>query len=326
MSNVLITGVNGFIGSHVARKFLSEKHNIRGLVRKTSDLSLINDLDIELLTGDICDISSLEPAVKNIDLLVHIAGFASDWGKYNDFYKSNILGTQNIVSVANNAGVKRMVHISTVAVHGFGFRNFSENSPFSDRLNNYAKTKKLAEEWLFNSIEDISMEITCIRPGNVFGPDDHTFMDKYLKSVETGRLAQINHGRSYTCPCYVENLADAIYLAGFSKNAVGEAFIITDGLNISWNEFNDLLASELGTKMSSISVPFVIAYIIAFLMEIFYKLLFIRRAPFLTRYRISNGGKDYHFSIEKAKSLLNWEPKVNLSESVKRTVEWFQRI
>ncbi len=326
MSKILITGINGFIGSHIARKVLEDGHMLRGLVRRKSDLKLIRDLDIELITGDITDESSLGAAVKGIDIVIHVAGLASDWGAYEDFFNVNYSGTRNIGSIANNAGVKRMVLISSVAIHGFGFRNITENYPSPNDLNNYSKTKKLAEDWFFDYGRNVPMEVTALRPGNVYGPDDFTFMDKYLKSLCSGTIGQIDNGEKLTCPTYVENLSDAVLISCFEKKAVGEAFFITDGLFITWREFNEKLTTELGVKMPAYSIPYWLGDMLAYSMESVYKLAQSQKSPFLTRYRIANGGMDYHFSIDKAKRLLNWEPRIDINEAVKRTVLWFKEI
>src|SRR4029450_13518941 len=85
----------------------------------------------------------------------------------------------------------------------------------------YCRSKKQAEREVFAS----GLEVTAIRPGNVFGPRDHTFTDKYAQALEHGKGAYVGGGRSWTCPVYVENLADAIALACFEPAAAGEAFL-----------------------------------------------------------------------------------------------------
>jgi len=323
VSKFLITGVNGFIGSHVAKKIIDNGHYVRGLVRRTSDLSLIKNLDIEIITGDITDEDSLKQAVKDIEIVIHVAGLASDWGRYTDFFNINYTGTKNIGSAASKAGVKRLVYISTVAIHGFGFRNISENFPCPDNLNHYSRTKKLAEDWLFDFGRNVKMEVTVIRPGNVFGPNDHTFMEKYLEAMKNGKMGCIDNGEKLTCPTYIDNLTDAIKISCFSEAAIGEAFFITDGLFITWREFNEKLAIEMGIKNPEFSIPFWLGDMVAYSMEGLYNLVSNPKPPFLTRYRVANGGKDYHFSIEKAINLLNWKPVVNINDAIQQTVSWF---
>ncbi|MBF0472369.1 MAG: NAD-dependent epimerase/dehydratase family protein [Nitrospirae bacterium] len=325
MSVILITGINGFIGSNIAKRFISDGHKVRGLVRKTSDLSFIDGMNIELFYGDITSTDTLSVPVKGADIVIHAAGFASDWGSYEKFYRINVEGTQNIARASCQGGVKRFVHISTTAAYGFsGFQYMEESEPMADTIFAYCETKKIAEKWLFELAKSSEMEIVAIRPGNVFGPNDHTFIEKYADALTAGKGGYIGGGRTWTAPTYVENLVDGIVLACFKKEAAGEAFFITDGLEIDWRTFTEKLCIELGIKPPILSIPFRVGYIIAYLMEIIYKLFQIKKDPLLTRYRISNGGRDYHFSIKKAAVLLGYSPKVTLEDSVKRTAQWYK--
>ena len=324
MSTILVTGANGFIGSHVAEHLHREGHNVRGLVRRTSDLKFIEDLDIELCFGDITDLRTLEEPVEGAEIVVHVAGLASDWGLVEDFQAVNLQGTRNTAQAAAARGVKRFVHISSTAIHGFrGARNMNENSPMPPSPFPYCKTKKAAELWLFEFAHRVSMEIAAVRPGNVYGPRDHTFIEKYLDALVDGKMGYVSGGRSWTCPTYIENLADGIKKTCFDPAAKGEAFIMTDGLEIDWRTFTEKFAAELGVGLPRLSVPFKAAYSLAFGMETIYRIFGISRPPFRTRYRISNGGRDYHFSIEKAKRTLGHMPPVCFDEAVRRTVLWY---
>jgi len=325
MSVILITGINGFIGSNLAKRLIADGHKVRGLARKTSDLSFIDGCDIELFYGDITAPDTLPDTVKGVDIVVNVAGFASDWGSYEKFYKINVEGTQNIARAACQGKVKRFVHISTTAAYGFsGFRYKEESEPMADTIFAYCETKKIAERWLFDLSEASEMEVVAIRPGNVFGTNDHTFIEKYADALMAGKGGYIGGGRSWTAPAYVENLVEGIVLACFKKEAAGEAFFITDGLEIDWRTFTEKLCLELGIKPPRMSIPFWIGYTIAFLMEITYKFFKTKKDPLLTRYRISNGGRDYHFSIKKAMDILGYRPKVTFDESIKATAKWYK--
>lgn len=322
MNNILVTGANGFIGSHIVKKFLNSGDKVTGLVRESSDLSLIENLDIELKNGDISDQESIRNAFQNVDIVIHVAGFASDWGPFEKFHEINVLGTKNVAMAASEANVKRFVQISSVSIHGFGAKNVNENDPLPESMFAYVETKRQAELFLFEYGKNVKMEITAIRPGNVFGPDDHTFIDKYLQAICTGKIAYVNSGKAYTCPTYITNLCEAVYLAAFSPQAPGEAFLITDGLDITWKEFTSDLANALGAKSPSLSFPYGFVYPLAALTE----LLFFqaKSAPLLTRYRIKNGGLDYHFDISKAKNVLGFVPPVKYERAIEETVHWYK--
>lgn len=325
MKKFFITGINGFIGSNIAKRLLDEGHQVSGIIRKTSDLKFLDGLDVKLTYGDITDRDSLAEPLKDVDVVIHVAALASDWGPYDLFYKINVEGTKNVAEVAAENNVKRFVFISSTVLHGFQNKRYQkEDDPLPKTKFPYCETKKLAEQWLFDFAKKTDMEITAIRAGNVFGIKDHTFAEKYLEALEQGKAGYIDGGKHWTCPVFSENLVDAILLAAEKPEAVGQAFIITDGYEIDWKTFTDKMADELGVKRPKLSTPFWLGYAIAGIMEYVYKLVNSKNPPLLTRYRISNGGTDYHFSIEKARNILGHEPKVKLDDAIKRTVEWYK--
>ncbi len=324
MSIVLITGVNGFIGSHVAQRFLKDGHQVRGLVRRSSDLSFLNGLAVELFFGDILERETLREPLSGAEIVVHNAGLASDWGPYKKFFQVNVEGTRNVAEIAAGLGVQRFVLISSAVVHGFNNPGrMDETAPLVDSIFPYCQKKKIAEEWLFAFAKETPMKATAIRPGNVFGARDHTFMEKYLDALSKGQAGYVGGGRSLTCPIAVENLVEAIYLAAFAPAAAGEAFLIMEDFEVDWRTFTEKFADALGLKRPTFSAPFWLGYAAAFLLETCYRIFALKNAPLLTRYRVCNAGRPYHFSVEKAKKLLKYLPVVQFDEAVRRTVEWY---
>lgn len=324
MTKVLVTGANGFIGSNLVKALLSKGYQVNSLVRKTSDLRFLKDVDTSLFYGDINDVDSVKPALNDVSIVYHIAGLAADWGPYNLFEKVNFLGTQKLAKEAHNSGVKKMVYISTVAFHGFGKVNMSETSPVAKNLIPYAQTKYMAEQWLWEFQKSTDMKITAVRPGNVFGVNDRTFMLKYIDAMLSGKFMEVGKGKSKTCPIFIDNLIDIILLVGVNDKANGEAFIATDGLDVNWHTFNTKLADALGIKLPKASIPYSVAFPIAKMYYAVHKFLGLTSEPFLTPYRINNGGKDYHFSIDKLKSYFDYNPRVSLDEAIQKTVDWYQ--
>ncbi len=326
MQKILVTGANGFIGSNLVKRLLSEGNEVRSLVRKTSDLSFLDGLNTELFYGDINDVESLKTALNDVNLVFHVAGLAADWGPYSIFDSVNFQGTKNVAQTAAKAGVKKLVYISTVAFHGFGKINMNEESPVAKNLIPYADTKYKAEQWLWDFQNQTDMKITAVRPGNVYGVNDRTFMLKYLEAMQTGKFMEVNKGRSKTCPVFIDNLIDIITLVSREAKADGHAFIATDGLDIDWHTFNSKLADGLGIKLPKASIPYSVAYPIAKIYYGVHKTLGIKSEPFLTPYRINNGGKDYHFSIGKLQQFFDYQPRTGLDEAVEKTVEWYKKV
>ena len=326
--NVFITGVNGFIGSHIAQCFSNYGYNLYGLVRNKNKTLRLEGIDIKLTEGDITMPETLDRSFQEtqFDIVVHNAGLASDWGSLDTFRTVNVEGTKNIAKKAKEAGVKRFVHISSTAIHGFnGTQPITEDSEI-DPPNAYALSKVEAERWLFDNPDFNEMEITAIRPGNVFGPKDNTFIDKYLDLLVKGQGGYISSGKSKTCPTYVENLAEGIFLAATHPNAKGQAFIITDGLDINWREFTEALCKKLEVKNPVLSIPYFLGFGVASIMETTYSLFGIKNPPPLTRYRIKNGGRYYNFSIHKAQKMLGFEPKVEFDQAIENTVKWYKEV
>ncbi len=324
MEKVLVTGANGFIGSNLCRRLLAEGYEVNALVRESSDLQFIESLPLRRYYGDITQPETLKPAMEGVRKVFHVAGLTADWGPYEIFDKINFRGAKNVALAADTAGVKRFVYVSTVAFHGFGKRKVKEDDPPAKNLIPYAQTKLLAEQWLWDYAKKSPMEITAVRPGNVFGINDRTFIFKYIDALLQGKFAEINHGRSKTCPVYVENLVDIMMLVATESKAVGNAYLATDGLDICWHEFNEALAKQLGVPLPKTSLPYGPAMAVAKSYYAVRRLLGLRSEPFLTPYRINNGGKDYHFSIQKLKDHFGYVPKVGLEEGLKRAVESYR--
>lgn len=322
---ILITGANGFIGSHLSRHLLALGHEVTGLVRTTSDLKAIKDLHLKLLYGDITRPESLTSAFAGCDIVVHTAGAVTDWGTMEYFEQHNLRGVQHIAEAAVAAGVKRLVHISTVAVYGFGVKNAVEDNPTPPSHVGYSTTKLKAVQWLRQYSVEHHLDLVVINPGNVFGPGDEKFILPYLDLIYQNKFIYVDGGKSLTCPTYIKNLVYGIVQACFSPNASGETFNITDGLHITWRQFTDAFYKQLGKKLIHRSIPRGLVYFAAHRIENIYQFFGIKKSPLLTRYRIDNASLDYHFSIEKAMKLLAYHPPVDFETSIQETVSWYKQ-
>ena len=325
MATVFITGGSGFIGSRLAARLVEEGHRVRCLLRSTSDATRLKGLAVRRVEGDVRDRGSLEAGMDGAEVVIHAAARVSDWGAYRLFEEVNLQGTKNAAEAALRAGVRRFVFVSSTAVHGFpGGRYLTEDAPMPPTPFAYCETKKAAEQWLFRWGKAVPMEITAVRPGNVFGPGDRMFMGPFLQALVRGRMGYIGGGRAWTCPAFVDHVVEGIRAACFVKEAAGEAFLLTDGLEIDWRGFTEGFARVLGVPAPRLSLPFRPAYALAWMLEGLYRLARRREPPLITRYRVCNGGRDYHFSIRKAARILEYRPKVSLEEAMARTTAWFK--
>ena len=321
----VVTGANGFVGSNLCKALIKKGHKVRGMIRATSDLSAIENLNIELINGSLDDKKSLEKAVANVDIVYHVAALASDWGPLELYRWTNVDGTKNLLEASSAAKVKRFVYISSIAVHScYGSQDADENSPAEAVISSYCISKREAETIVMDFYKKTGLPVTIIRPGDVFGPNDRTSFLKMAGPLKKGTLPYINHGRGMLAYTYVENLVSGIILAGENNNATGQSYIITDGIKVTWKQLYDTLVAELGFRKPLFSLNSRFAWFLAVTLEAAYKTLGIKTRPLATRYLVNHLSRDFHFSIEKAKKELGYKPEVSFNEGIKRIAEWYK--
>jgi nucleoside-diphosphate-sugar epimerase len=322
----LVTGANGFVGSTLCRKLVERGDTVRGLVRRTSDLGLLQGVSIERFLGDLLDRSSLTEAMQGVDVVYHVAGAVTDWGALEYFRRVNVEGTRNVLDAAVENRARRFVYVSSAAVHGFGAQDMDECTPMPDTRFPYCQSKREAEALVLGYHRQAKIQATVVRPGDLYGPGDRVVLLNLAGLLESGWLAYIGRGDKVGALTYVENLADALILAGNVADAAGEAYVITDGLRLTWREYLVKLTAALDLPGPRFSIHPSLAYAVAWLLEGTYWLFHLRRRPPLTLYLVAHMSKDYHFRIDKARRELGYEPRVGLEEALVRTAAWYRRV
>jgi nucleoside-diphosphate-sugar epimerase len=317
---VLVTGANGFVGSHLCHKLLQRGDSVRGLIRKTSDLSLLDRIPIQRVTGSLSDPASLGRATRGIDTVYHVAAKVDDWGTRQDFERINVEGTRSLLAASLRNEVQRFVYVSSAAVHSFiDAQDMDENSPQLPTPFFYCQSKRAAEAL----VSSCDIAATIVRPGDVYGPGDRTSLLKMSRLLETGRMPYLGRGDKLGAFTYVENLADGLILAGTSARAIGQAYVITDGIKLTWKGYLDKLCTALDVPAARFSISPSAAYAAASILEFTYRLLRLRQRPPITRYLVTHLNNDFCFRITKARRELGYEPHVGVDEAIRRTAEWY---
>jgi nucleoside-diphosphate-sugar epimerase len=322
----LVTGANGFVGSTLCRKLVERGDIVRGLVRRTSDLGPLEGVSIERVTGDLLDRSSLAEASRGVDVVYHVAAAVTDWGPLEYFRGVNVQGTRNVLDAAVESRARRFVYVSSTAVHGFGAQDMDEDTPMPDTRVPYCQSKREAEALVFGYHNQAKIQATVVRPGDLYGPGDRVVLLSLAGLLESGWLAYIGRGDKLGAFTYVENLADALILAGNIADAAGEAYVITDGLRLTWRDYLVKLTAVLNLPRPRFSIHPSLAYAAAWLLESTYRLFHFRRRPPLTLYLVAHMSGDYHFRIDKARRELGYEPRVGLEDALARTAAWYRRV
>lgn len=323
---VLVTGANGFVGSNLCAALLRDGVDTRGLVRKSSDQSFIAPLrDLEVVTGDITDRHSLDAAMAGIEIVYHVAALTSDWGPWEEFRRINVEGVRNVMEAARAHGVRRVVHISSISVYGFPGRvDIPEDAAFVPRPGDPYITTKAEGERLALGYHGDGLEVTAIRPGGVFGPNDRTTTLRLAPELLRGKLPFVDGGRHRTAPVYVDNLVQLIRLAGDSGRAGGQVYNAVDDGEVTWREFFTWLCQDLGCAPPTRSFPAALAWPAAILIEAAAKLAGRKESPPINKYRVRAVMADNHYSPDKAKRELGYRPEISTREGLRRTAAWYR--
>lgn len=309
MNNILITGSAGYVGSLLYNHLTKKGYHTVGLVHKNQ----IKGQNV--FVGDIMKKSTLKTAVKDVEMIVHCAAIVgSGWPK--DDYLINSIGTQNVLDIAIKNGIKRIVHISSLAVvdEYIDHYNDTEDIPYAIKFkDNYAPSKIEAEKYLMARKDEI--EIIILRPGWVWGPGEKSTKELF-SLIQDRKFRFIGNGNNLTYFTHIDNLTKGIELAlSTGKIRSGEIFNITDGRKITMTEFVNLVASELGVKEVKKQIPFWVANIIAYFSE------HLTSGSTLTRQNVAIMSKNLHFSIKKARSILRYKPDRNFVKKIKTIIE-----
>lgn len=325
-SPVLVTGANGFIGSALCRALLDARCEVRGLILRGTDASGLRQMGVPYAQADICRPDTLGEPLSGIRTIFHLAALARDWGPWKAFMRVNADGARNVLEAAAEAGVRRFVHMSTLAIHKFdGHVDADESTPAQNRINGYCAAKIVAEKHVREYQSRGRLETTIIRPGAfIHGPGDTTVFVHLVPYLERGKMMLLDRGRQLTCYSYVENLVGGMVLAASRPEAAGETFILTDDIKISMRELMEAICAALEIPPRFGSVPAWLARPAGWILEMLWKLARRPQAPPVHRYRANFAAKDFHFSCEKAKKVLGYRPVVSLGEGLRRTVEWYR--
>jgi len=326
---VLLTGGSGFIGGNLAQKLVKQGYSVNCLVRKTSKVELLKNLNVKLFYGDLSDGKALTNATKGVDVVYHCAALVSDWGKYEDFYEVNVQGTKNLLDACVENNVRKIVYISTTDVvwNYEDHIKLTENASYHKKYKHpYCKTKAEAEKEVHSYKNQNKIETTIIRPCLVWGPGDRVVLPKIVDLAINNSLYLFGSGRNLISICYIENVTDAIILAGENHKSNGEIYFINDDLKITFQEYISELLSCLEIEWEPKKIPYFIVYNIAKLLEFLTIISGSKKYPLITTYVVAAMGKNLNYSIDKARLELNYEPKIDLYNGLSNLKLWIEKI
>lgn len=334
---VFVTGATGFLGSHVARALVAQGADLRLLVRASSDLRNVADLNAERVTGDLRDPASIEKGLSGCEVVFHVAADYRLWVRDpKEMYRSNVEGTRALLDAARKQGVRRVVYTSSVATMGFGSNGHAgghSSGHFEDRrltdeatpvsianmIGHYKRSKFMGEQVAFEAAQS-GVDVVIVNPTTPVGERD-------VKPTPTGRIVLDFLKRKF--PAYVEtglNLVDATecargHVQALEKGKSGERYIL-GGENLTLKQILDRLGVITGLKSPTVKLPYVFALATGVVDEMVTGRI-LGREPRATIDAVRMGRKMMFVTSAKAERDLGWRV-VRVDGALQRSVEWFR--
>jgi dihydroflavonol-4-reductase len=316
----LVTGATGFTGGHLARRLVRQGHQVVALVRPESNTLQLEQAGIEVFKGQLTRRQDVVAAAAGCERIFHIAAAFRTAAHPDNYYREvNIGGTLNVLEAARKADCERVVHCSTVGVHGHIAEPPADES-YRTRPGDIYQDTKLEAERAAELAMRRGQPVSIVRPGPIYGEGDLRLL-KLFRPVRRGRFVMVGSGDVRFHLVHVDDLVNGFLLCGTLPQALGELFIITGPEAPTLNELVAAMAAAMGVPAPRLKVPLAPVSAAALLCE---KLcvplgieppIYRRRVAFFTHHR--------EFNISKARRLLGYEPRVSLKEGVRRTAAWY---
>jgi dihydroflavonol-4-reductase len=317
---VLVTGASGFVGGALANRLLGDGAEVRALVRDASRARELAARGAELVTGDLTDPNALRRAVEGCAVVFNVG--AALHGSAAWQYAVNVAGVSALVAAARQAGVGRLVQVSSVAVYGYDRPGImTEAMPPRPGVEYYAQSKALGERVLFTEGTAPGLEVTAIRPGMIYGPRSRTWTGKMFQLVRRPPAPLPGQGNTYCPLVYIDDVVDLLLTVAEHPAAPGEVFNAVTDEPVTWREYLGAYAAMAGHQ-TFLPIPLALLRTGAALAEPLLR-LFGEPEPareaveaFVARRRA--------YSMNKAARLLGWRPAVNLVEGMAGAEAWLR--
>jgi nucleoside-diphosphate-sugar epimerase len=312
-----ITGANGYVGRNLVKYFRARNHAVKALVRNPDSAKVLSDLGAEIVKGDLLSSIPVE-MLRNVDVLIHAAADTDHKNISATQFQTNVMGTELILKVAKQAGVKKAIYISTesVLLTGSALKNATEKDAYPlKHVGEYSRTKQLAEVCAL-SMSDQEMSVVVLRPRFVWGEDDTTAMPYLIESVRNNKFAWIDGGNYLTSTTHIQNLCSAVQCA-VEKGQGQEVYFVSDGAPRTFREMISGLICSQGLHPPSKSVPRKVLRLITIIEEI-RRQVFPRSKPLpLTYQEYATSAVEVTLDISKAERELGYKPQINFEQGLK---------
>jgi len=326
----LVTGGGGFLGRYIVEQLLARGDQVTVFCRGA--YPELEQAGAALVRGDLQNAEAVRAALdRELDVVFHVAAKAGVWGPWEDFYRTNVLGTRHVIAACQARGIQRLVYTSSPSVvfDNQAHEGCDESLPYPETFESpYPHTKSLAEREVLAANGEQGLLTTSLRPHLIWGPRDNHILPGLLQRAQDGQLIQVGPGTNQADLTYVEDAARAHLLAAEAlapgSPAAGAAYFISQDEPVNvWDWIKALLA-RLGLPPVRRRLPLSAARALGGAMELAYRALPLQGEPRLTRFLASELAKSHYYDIGRAKKELGYAPQFTMEEALERTLPYLR--
>ena len=322
----LVTGGGGFLGKSIVRLLRNQGVAVRSFSRQ--EYPALAALGVEQQQGQLSDPDAVTAAAKGCDLVYHVAAKAGVWGSCAEYYRTNVVGTENIIRACRVQQVPRLVYTSSPSVvfDGSDMEGVDESVPYPARYHSFYPQTKAQAEQLVLAANDAGLATVALRPHLIWGPEDNHLVPRILERGKKGALRKLGRRPCLVDTIYIDNAAEAHlqaaeHLAAGSAVA-GKAYFLSNGEPLPlWEMINRILAAGDLPPVTA-SMPPALAYAIGAVLEKVYALCKIEGEPRMTRFVARELSTAHWFDLSAAKRDFGYRPQVTVAEGLRRLQRW----
>lgn len=320
---VFVTGGTGHLGHSLLPLLISSGYRVRALTRRPHSHPWLHDLGVEVIAGDVENEALIYEAIQGCQHVVHAAGLFSFWGKQQQFERTNVLGSANVMTAALRSGIEKFIHISTVVVVGSPLpgRIVDETHPTAP-VDPYQRSKLKGEQLALKHYREHGLPVVVLRPGAFYGPHSrYAFNRLFIEDPLKGIRIQVHGGKRITFPVYIGDVATGIRSALLKGNS-GEVYNLC-GETLTHREANRIVSEEANISKFRFNVPgwsmVALAHAWTALSE------YTRVEPYYPLNMRSYVFNNWRVTSEKAARELDFKP-ISFREGVRCTLKWYREV
>jgi dihydroflavonol-4-reductase len=320
----VITGANGFVGSHLVDLLLEKRMNVKCIVRKSSDLIWLKGKQVEIINCGLFDMDGLKTAIKGADYVFHVAGVVKS-KKPEGYYKGNVETATNILNacLTSKESIKKVIIVSSLTACGPS----TKDNPVTEEtvphpITTYGKSK-LAEEKASEKFMD-QLPITICRAHAVYGERD-TEIFIFFQTFNKGLMTTLGMKDKYLGLIHVKDLVNGLYLAAISEKSAGQIYFLSSEETYNWKIIGDITSKVLGKNPVKVKIPHFVVYIVAAIAQFFS--VFSSKPATLNLEKARDLVQPYWTcDVTKAIKQLGFHQQVSIEDGIKRTCDWYKQM